>query len=87
MKFSNEMSETVRLNEVVEIPGVIMGISSLIGEMTWSVTTSPHGCIPAVPLHLWLIVGLIDVVLILMIEGVGLIFSPPAGLTPGHLPT
>ena len=86
MKFSNEMSETVRLNEVVEIPGVIMGISSLIGEMTWSVTTSPHGCIPAVPLHLRLIVGLIDVVLILMIEGVGLISPSVAGQTPGHLP-
>ena len=87
MKFSNEMSETLRLNEVVEIPGVIIGIISLIGEMTWSVTTSPHGCIPAVPLHLWLIVGLIDVVLILMIEGVGLISSPVAGLTPRHLPS
>ena len=78
----------LRSNELVEISGVIIGISSLIGEITWSVvTTSPHGCIPAVPLHLWLIVGVIDVVLILMIEVVGLISPPVAGLTPRHLPT
>ena len=68
------------------IPGIIRDFISLIGEMSCSVPTSPHGCIPALTLHLWLIVGLNDVVLILMKEGLGLV-SPVAGLTPSHLPS
>jgi hypothetical protein len=80
------MSETKRPNGVVMVTGVIRELISLIGEMRCSVTTSPQGCIPAEPLHLRMIVGLIDVVLILMEEGLRLV-SPVAGLTPSHLPS
>jgi hypothetical protein len=80
------MSETKRPAGVVMIPGVIMDLISLIWIMSCSVTTSPHGYIPAVLPHLWLIVGLIDVVLILMKEDLGLV-TPVAGLTPSHLPS